>query len=167
MATFKIKCEKNKAQTVVTIRQQDEVDLSALSSFTVNVYTSNLSEADATYSMSGSEVTAFKTTGIVELQVADVLPSTDDDFYTLEVESGAYLSNKAGVAITLKAAGKVYTKQGFIDVYSPEFRVDRALMAAHMLYQEMNMIENLDASLQKRIDFTSRLATLKQILKYE
>ena len=168
--TFKIQCSKNKAQTKVVVKQNDDVDLSSLAAITVNTYTDDLSTADSTYDMGATELSNFKTDGEVELDVEDVIgDSPDDDFYTIELsgDSDSYLSNKAGVSITLEAAGKVYNKQGFIDPYAPDFRIDRVLHTAHMLYQEMNLIEEQEYSLQKRVDFTSRLALLKQILQYE
>lgn len=170
MATsFGIKCSKNKAQDTITIKQTDSVDLSAVSAITVNQYSSDLSTTDNTYALDGAELTAFKTNGTVDLAVSDVIgASPSDDFYTLELDgdSETYLSNKAGVAITTEATGKVYSQQGFVDVYAPDFRIDRVLFSAHMLLSEMNTIETLDYSLQKRVDFTTRKDRLQKILQY-
>lgn len=165
MATFKIKCEKNKAQTVVTIRQKDSVDISGEAAFTVNVYTDDLIVADNTYGLTAGQLNDLLTDGVVNVGASDLL-LTDDDFYTLELVSENFTSNKAGVGITLEATGKVYNKQGLVDVYSPQYRVDNALNSAHMMLQEMNSIESQDYSLQKRIDFTTRLARIQQILNY-
>lgn len=165
MATFKIKCEKNKAQTVVTIRQQDSVDLSGELAFTVNVYSDDLVVADSTYGLTAGQLNDLLTTGVVNVDVSD-LALTDDDFYSLELVSENFTSNVAGVGITLEATGKVYSKQGYVDIYSPDYRVDRILMVAHMMLQEMNTIETQDYSLQKRVDFTTRLDHLKEILDY-
>ena len=165
MAVFKIKCEKNKAQTQVTIRQKDSVDLSGETAFTVNVYTDDLIVADSTYGLTAGQLNDLLTTGIVVVDTTD-LEITDDDFYTLELVSEHFNSNMAGVGITLEATGKVYSKQGLVDVYSPDFRVDSVLNASHMMLQEMNAIESQDYSLQKRVDFTTRLEHLKTILNY-
>lgn len=170
MATsFKIKCSKNKAQTTITVKQNDSVDLSAVSAIVVSLYSDDISTADSTYTLDATELSTFKITGTVDLAVSDVIGSSpSDDFYSIEFngDSDTYLSNKAGLAITTEAAGKVYAKQGFVDVYAPDFRIDRALHTAHMLYQEMNLIEELEVSLQKRADFTTRLSLLKEILQY-
>jgi len=167
--TFKIKCSKNKAQTQITIKQDDSVDLSGVSSFTVNQYSDDLTTADNTYTLTATELSNLQDNGEVELSVEDVIgASPADEFYSLELsgDSDSYLSNKAGVAITTEAAGQVYNHQGFVNVYAPDYRIDRVLHSAHMLYQEMNLIEEQDASLQKRVDFTYRLALLKEILQY-
>lgn len=165
MATFKIKCEKNKAQTVVTIRQQDNVDLSGELAFTVNVYSDDLVVADSTYGLTVGQLSDLLTTGVVNVDVSD-LELTDDDFYSLELVSQNFISNVAGIGITLEATGKVYGKQGYVDIHSPDYRIDRVLAVAHMMLQEMNIIETQDPSLQKRVDFTKRLEHLKVILNY-
>lgn len=169
MTAFKIKCSKNKAQTVITVKQTDSVDLSGVSAIVLNLYSDDLATADGTYSFTATELSTFKSDGEVELAVADVIGADpDDDFYSVELSGDSeYLSNKAGVSITLEAMGKVYGAQGFVDPYAPDFRVDRVLHTAHMLLMEMNSIEDMDPTLQKRVDFTSRLALLKQILQYD
>jgi len=163
---FKIKCEKNKAQTVVTIRQQDSVDLSSVVAFTVNVYTDDLIVADATYGLTAGQLNDILTTGIVEIESSDLFADMLDDFYTLELVSENLNSNKAGLAITLEAQSEVFSNQGSISVYSPDYRLDNVLITAFMLLTEMNTIENMDVSLQKRVDFTTRQALLKDILNY-
>ena len=169
MAQFKIKCSKNKAQTVITVIQTDATDLSSVTEIVVNLYSDDIATPDNTYTLDGIELAAFLADGAVDLSVTDVIgASPADEFYTIEFsgDSDAYLSNKAGLAITTKAAGKVYSNQGFVDVYAPDFRIDRVLHTAHMLWQEMNLIEEQEVSLQKRADFTTRLSLLKEILNY-
>lgn len=169
MASFKIKCSKSDNQQTITIRQTDETDLSGVSAVVANVYTDDLGTADNTYTLDASELTALKA-GSVDLSVADLIGSASpaDDFYLviLNADSGAYISDSAGVGITLEAKGKVYNKQSFVGVYDQDFRVDRVLHTAHMIVQGMDAIENQETSLQKRIDFTTRLATLKTMLNY-
>lgn len=170
MATFKIKCSKNKAQTEITVKQTDSTSLTSVSSMVVNLYSDDLSTADNTYTLTSGELATLKADGEVSLAVSDVIGSSVvDDFYSLELSgnSDAYLSNKAGIGYTLTAKGKVYSKQGFVDVYAPDFRIDRVLHTAHMLVAEMDAIEDQDPTLQKRVDYTSRLALLKQILQYD
>ena len=169
MASFKIKCSKSKNQQTITIRQIDNVDLSGVSAVVASVYTDDLGTADNTYTLSASELTALKA-GSVDLSATNLLgtASPDDDFYlvSLNADSGSYVSDSAGVAITLEAKGKAYNKQIFVDVYSPDYKVDRVLHTAHMIVQQMDAIEVQETALQKRIDFTTRLATLKQMLNY-
>jgi len=165
MATFKIKCSKSKDQLTVTIRKTDLTDISSLTSVTANVYTSNLSTPVNSYVFSGQDITDLKA-GVVSIATEDLLGSTDDEWYKIILEGDTLDSDSAGVAITLEAAGKVYSKQGFVDVYSPDYTIDKVLHSAHLLYQEMNSIEDVTPSLQKRVDFTTRWGDLKQILNY-
>ena len=150
--------------------QADNTDLSGIAAVVASVYTDDLSSADNTYTFTAGEVSALAA-GTVTVSTEDLIGEAepDDDFYSvvLNCDTGSYVSSSAGIGITLEASGKVYNKQGFIDVYSHDFRIDRVLHTAHMLLAEMNGIENQESSLQKRADFTTRLATLKQILNYE
>lgn len=169
MATFKIKLSKNDDQSVVTIKQDDAVDLSAATSIVASLYSDDISTADNTYTFSAQDITDFLAGG-VNVAVSDLIgASPDDDFYTvsLNVNSGAFVSSLAGVAITTEAEGKVYNKQVKVNVYDPDNRLEEKLHTCHILFQSMNAIENQDSSLQKRVDFTTRLATLKKILNYE
>ena len=171
MATsFKIKLSKSANQQTITIDRDDNVNLSAVTSITASVYTDDLGTADNTYAFTGGNVTSFLA-GSVDISVEDLLGSAtpDDEFYSviLSGNSGDYLSDIAGVAITLEALYQVFNNQGEIDVYSPDFSVDRALVTSFMLVYEMDNIEKQDSSKQKRADFTTRWDTLKQILNYE
>lgn len=170
MATsFEIKLSKSNDQQTVKITQQDDVDLSGVSAIVASVYTDDLSTADNTHTFTATQLSNFQSNGEVEIAYDTLLgASPADEFYTVELngDSGSYVSNKAGVGITLEASAKVYSKQLFTSVYSQDFRVDKALHVAHMLLEQMNAIEWQDYSLQKRIDFIIRLAHLKEILDY-
>lgn len=169
MATFEIQCSKNKSQQTVNIRQTDNADISSVSGIVVNVYTTDLVTPDSTYSLTSQEVSDMKSGGVV-LTISDLTGANPaDDFYFVELnaDSGAFISNKAGFSITLEAEGRVLEKQGLVDVYSPDFRVEKVLMTAHILLFSMNAIEHQDPSKQKRVDFTSRLSVLKKIFNYE
>ena len=169
MATFKIKCSKDKSQQTITVRQTDNTDLSGTAAIVISVYSDDLTTADSTYALTSGERTTFLADGTVDLTASDVLGADpSDDFYSLEMscDSDTFLSNKAGVAITLEAQGEVYNHQGSVDVYAPDYRIDKVLHTAHMLVSEMDAIENIDTDFQKRVDFTTRLATLKKILNY-
>lgn len=165
MAAFKVKFSKDKSQRNITITRDDAVNLSAVSALTANVYTDDLGTADNTYVLDAGEIASL-VAGSVTISVADLLDATADDFYTIILTGSGFTSDPAGVAITLEATGKTLSQQGFIDVYGSDFRVDSVLITAFMLLQEMNLIEEQDASLQKRADFTTRLDTLKKILNY-
>jgi hypothetical protein len=171
MATsFKVKFSKTTNQQTITIVRDDNVDLSSMSSVIAKVYTSDLSATVNTYTFSSSEVTSL-IAGTVDVTTANLLGSAtpDDEFYTiiLEGNTAAYVSENAGVAITMTAIYQALSKQGFIDVYSPDFRVDQVLLTSFMLVYEMDNLELQDSSLQKRADFTTREDTLKKILTYE
>jgi len=168
MATsFKIKLSKSANQQTITIVRDDNVDLSAVTAITASVYTGDLGVADNTYAFSAQDITDL-VTGTVDIATSDLMASTADDFYSviLSGNSGAYVSDRAGVALTLEAIYQTLSNQGEIDVYDPDFRVDRVLITAFMLLYEMDHIELIDSSLQKRADYTTRLSTLKQILNY-
>ena len=168
MSYFTIKLSKSDNQRAITIAQTDEVDISGITTAVANVYTDDLNTAFYTYTLSPSEVSALAA-GTVTLTSTNLFGEAepDDDFYTVKLTcSGSLTSYSAGVGITLEACGKVYNKQGFVDVYAHDFKIDRVLHTAHMLLAEMNGIENQEPTLQKRVDFTTRHDTLKTILNY-
>lgn len=169
MAVFNIQCSKDNSQQNVTVRQTDNVDLSSTSMIVVSIFTSNLQVADRTYTLVPSELNDFRTNGVVTLTSTDLFgDSFGDDFYLVQMnaDSGANTSTLAGVGVTLEATGRVYSNQGLVDVYSPNFRIDRVLHSTHILLAEMNAIENIESSEQKRADYTTRLDTIRQILNY-
>lgn len=171
MATFKIKLSKSNDQSVITVKQDDNVDLSAVVAIVASTFTDDLSTADRTYNFTAQNLTDFKANGEVDISSLSLLGAAapDDDFYSvsLNADSDTYVSGLAGVGITLEAKGETYNKQGFTNVYASDYRRDDALHTAHMLVLEMDNLENQDYSLQKRVDYTTRLANLKQILSYE
>lgn len=168
MADYKIKLTKSADQSTITIKQDDSVDISTETAITANVYTDDLGTPDNSYVFTAQNLTDFKTNGRVDISTEDLIGSAepDDDFYTVQLDGAVFDSEFAGVGITLEAKGETYNKQGFVNVYSPDYRIDQVLHTAHMLVLEMDNIENEDYSLQKRKDFTTRLSTLKQILSY-
>lgn len=167
MATFKIKASKYPDQQTITLRQVDSVDVSAETNFSIYYYTDDLDTAVTSRALTNSEVTSLNTLGYIDMATNSVLgDGFEDDFYTLELRGDNFGSNFVGIGITLEAKAKVYGKQGFTAVYSPDFRTDKVRHVAHMLVQEMNEIENQDYTLQKRVDFTTRYAHLREILNF-
>jgi hypothetical protein len=165
MANFEIKCSKTKDQQTITIKHTDLTDISTLTTVSAKVYTSDLATPINTYVFTAQNLTDLKA-GSVDIATLTLLGITDDDWYKIILDGDTLDSDSAGVSITLEAAGKVYANQGKVDVYSPDYRTDKVLHVIHFLYQEMNSIEDLDPSDQKRVDFTTRLALLQQILNY-
>lgn len=167
--SFKIKLSKTKNQQTITLTRDDNVDLSAVTAIEAKVYTSDLATPVNTYDFTAQDLTDF-VGGEVDVSSLNLLGSAtpDDDFYTviLEGNSAVYVSENAGVAITLDMIYRVMTKQGYIDVYSPDFRVDRVLLTSFMLVYECDHLEEQDSSYQKRADFITREDTLKKILNY-
>lgn len=163
--SFKIQISKDSSQQNITIRQTDLTDISSLTSVTANVYTSSAT-ADNQYVFTAQNLTDLKA-GSVTIDTETLLGSTDDDFYQIVLDGDTIDSESAYVGITLEAQGKALNNQGYIDVYSPDYRTDKVLFVAAMLVWEMNTIENQDASYQKRADFVTRWDTLKKILNYE
>jgi len=162
---FKVKLSKSPNQQLITIVQTDNVNISGMTTATADVYTDDLGTADTSYDLTVGEVSDLAS-GEVVLSASD-LGMADDDFYTVILTcSGSLVSAAAGVGITLEATSEVYSNQGSVNVYSPDYRVDSVLMTAKMLLDEMNAIENMEVSLQKRADYTTRLGLLKDILKY-
>lgn len=170
MATsFKIKLSKTKNQQTISITRDDNVDLSAVTSIVAKVYTTDAGTPDNTYNFTGQNVTDFLA-GTVDISSLNLLGSAtpSDEFYLVKLEgnTAAYVSDDASVGITRTALFQVLSQQGFIDVYSPDFRVDRVLITSFMLAYEMDNLEEQDSSLQKRADFTTRDETLQKILNY-
>jgi hypothetical protein len=173
MATnnFRVKYSKSKDQQYVTIRYTGGDSISAATTLTANVYTDDFDTADRSYHLSNDELTALKA-GLATISLTDLLgEGATDKWYSITITDGAdyadeYGSALAGFGLTLTAKAKVYGKQGYTAVYAPDYRVDDVLHTAHMLYEELNNIEDIEASYQKREDFEQRLAILKKILRY-
>lgn len=163
--SYKIKCSKSKDQQTITIKKTDLTSISSLATINAKVYTSDNATPINTYAFTAQNLTDIKA-GEVSLDTETLLGQTSDEWYKIILDGDTIDSDSAGVAITSEAAGKVYVYQGKIDPYSPAYRIDKVLHTVHMLYQEMNGIEDLDPTYQKRADFTTRLASLKQILNY-
>lgn len=170
MATsFKIRLSKNKNQQTITIIRDDNVDLSAVSAIEVKVYTDDIGTPDNTYTFTAQDVTDF-VAGTVDVSTLDLLGSAspDDEFYLVKLEgdSAAYVSDDASIGITLEMINKAMTKQGVVDVYSPDYRIDDRLMVVSQLVFECDMLEEQDSSYQKRADFIARQDQLKKLLNY-
>jgi len=164
--SFKIQCSKTADQQTVTIRQTDLTDISSLTTVTAKVYTENLATPVNEYVFSAGDLTNIKA-GSVSLDSTTLLGSTDDEFYQVVLDGDTVDSESANVAMTLEVMGKALVNQGYIDVYSPSYRTDQVLHTVSFLMEEVNAIENQEASYQKRADYTSRIAILKKILNYE
>lgn len=160
-----MKCSKSADQLTITIRQTDDTDISGLSSVSAKVYTASTTAIN-TYAFTAQNLTDLKA-GEVSIATSSLLGTTDDNWYRIVLDGDTIDSDSAGVGITLEASAKVYSKQGAIDVYSADYRIPNVLHGVHMLLQEMNTIETLDPTFQKRVDFTTRWALLKEILRYE
>ena len=170
MATsFKVKFSKSKNQQSVTIVRDDNVDLSAVTSIVSKSYRYGVGTVDNEYTFSAGEVSAL-IAGTVTVATASLLGSAtpDDDFYTISLEgnSAAYVSDNAGVGITLEALYEALKHSGSIDVYSPDYRIDRMLLTSFMLAYEMDNLEIQDPSKQKADDFAVRQERLQKILNY-
>jgi len=167
--SFKIKLSKTTNQQTITIVRDDNVDLSAVTAIVASVYTDDRATAENTYTFTAQNVTDF-IAGTVDISTLSLIGSAtpDDEFYTVSLSGNAdaYVAEDAGVAITLDALYRALSNQGFIDVYSPDFRTDSVLISAFMLVYEMDNLELQDSSLQKRADFATRHDTLKNILNY-
>lgn len=170
MATsFKVKFSKSKNQQTITIVRDDNVDLSTITSMEAKSYSSDLSTPDNTYEFTAQDITDL-VAGTVDITTLNLLGSAtpEDDYYTviLEADTASFVSDSAGIGITLEALYEALKHTGKIDVYSPDFRVDRVLLTSFMLAFEMDNLEIQDASKQKRADFISRQLTLQKILSY-
>lgn len=168
--SFKVRFSKSSNQQSITIVRDDAVDLSAVTSVVAKAYTDDLGTADNSYSLTAGEV-AELVAGTTTLSTSDVLGSAtpSDDFYTiiLEANSAAYVSDSAGVGITLEATNKALVKSNFISIVAPDYRVSDVLHTATILLRGMNAIELQEPTKQQRTDFTVRLDKLKDILRYD
>jgi hypothetical protein len=166
MASFKIKLSKAANQQTITIVRDDAVDLSAVAAIEASVYTDDLGTAVNTYDFTAQDLIDF-VAGTVDISTEDLIgASPDDEFYTVILDGGVYVSENAGVAITLEMIYQAMSRQGYIDVYSPDFRVDQVLLTSFMLVYECDNLELQDSSDQKRADFTTRQDTLQKMLTY-
>jgi hypothetical protein len=164
--SYKVQLSKTSDQQTITIRKTDLTDISSLTTVTAKVYTSDLATPINEYSFSAQDLTDIKA-GSVSIDSTTLLSQTSDEFYQVILDGDTIDSESANVGITLEAQGKVLNNQGYIDVYSSDYRTDKVLHVAAMLAWEMNAIENQEASYQKRVDFTTRLEILKNMLNYE
>ena len=171
MATsFKTRLSKDKSQQNITIRRDDSVDLSAVTSIEAKVYTSDLATTVNEYTFTAQDITDF-VGGSVVVTTSDLLGSAspDDEFYTvvLEGNSAAYVSDSAGVAITAEMIYQAMKNINYVDVFAPDFITDRVYTNAFMLAWTADHLEEQDSSLQKREDFITRQDSLKKALNYE
>lgn len=170
MATynFRVKYSKSKDQQFVTIRKTGGDNIAGIGTLTANIYTDDFNTPDSTYVLTSDELTSLKSNGYVMVQMAALLGDNPaDGWYSIILTEGTtYASVLSGFGVTLQATAKVYGKQGYTGVYNPDYRIDEVLHVAHMLLMEINALEDLEVSFQKREDFQQRLATLKKILKY-
>lgn len=171
MATsFKIKLSKTKDQQTITIKRDDNVDLSAVASIIAKVYTDDLVTPDNTYSFTAQDLIDFLA-GEVDVSTLNLLGSAtpDDEFYTviLEGNTAAYVSDNAGVAITLEMIYEVMKNVNYIDVFAPDYDTDRVYTNAFMLAWTADHLEEQDSSLQKRADFITRQDSIQKALNYD
>lgn len=168
MAIFSIRISKNKAQTITTIKNVDEFDLSGTTTITANTYLDVLLAPVKVYNFTVQQVADFLANDQVEVTVSDLIGASPvDGFYTtiLDVDTGTHDSTNGGVGITLEATSEVYSKQSVVKIQSPDFFVEQALHVCHMLLSEMNELENIDTS-QRKDQFDRRLSNLQEILRY-
>jgi len=167
MATFRVKFSKSPDQRTITIRKVGGDSIASATTLVASIYTNDFDTADSTYTLTNTQLTELKT-GVTTVATADLLGNEPvDAWYSIILAEGtSFTSVIAGVGITLEATSKVYGKQGYVGVYAPEYRVDEVLHTSHMLLAEMNALENIEVSFQKREDFEQRLSLLKKILHY-
>lgn len=168
MANFRCKYSKSKDQQFVTIRKSGGDSIASATSLTATVYKDDFTTAHNTYILTAEELSLLKTRGYVTVRMSDLIGAgSPDAYYSVVLNQGTtFVSAVGGFGLTIEATAKVYGKQGFINVYSPDYRVDEVLHTAHMLLSEMNAIEDIEIAYQKREDFELRLAMLKNILRY-
>lgn len=168
--SFKIRLSKNKSQQTITIRRDDNVDLSAVTSIDAKVYTTDIGTPYNTYTFTSQNVTDL-IAGTVDISTSNLLGSASpaDEFYLVKIEgnSAAYVSDDASVGITMDMIYQVMSKASVVDVYSPDYRVNDTLLTAQSLVFECDMLEEQDSSLQKRQDFIVRQDRLKKMLNYD
>ncbi|ANS04927.1 hypothetical protein [uncultured Mediterranean phage] len=170
MATsFKVKFSKNKAQSTITVTRDDNVNISGMTSCNARVYSDDLATADNTYTFTAQDIIDLKA-GTVDITTLSLIGSASpvDDYYTiiLDGDTATYVSDSAGVAITLEAMYEVLRRSGYVDVYSPDYRKDRVLLTGFTMLYMMDNIEEQDPSKQKRVDYTTRQDSLQKMFNY-
>ena len=165
--TFRVKYSKSKDQRFVTIRKTGGDSISAIGTITANIYTDDFVTPDSTFALTSTQHDELVADGFTTVPTLDLLGDVPDGWYSIILTEGTnFASTLAGVGLTLTATSKVYGKQGYTAVYGYDYRIDEVLHVAHMLLSELNAIEDIEASYQKREDFEQRLAILKKILRY-
>jgi len=168
--SFKVKLSKTKDQGTITITRKDAVDLSTVVAIEASVYKNESGTATNVYDLTVQEV-ADLISGSVDVSTLDLIGSAtpDDGFYSvvLNGDLDSYISENAGIGITLDAMYQVLSKQALIEPSSPDYSVSDKLMVSFMLLYGMDNIEEQDSSLQSSYDFTTREDVLKEILNYE
>lgn len=143
----------------------DTTDISAETSFTVNIYTDPLAAPIKTYELSVSELAYFKANKIVYIPTLSIFTTfPSDGYYYVELEGSSITSDMDSVVFTLTSRGDVYAKLDFINVYAPDYNVSTMLHTAKMILDEMEAMPYLEYSTRKKIDFDFRLQTLSEIL---
>ena len=165
--SFQIKLQKNKAQDVITVKKEDTQTITA--PIVATAYHDGV--LINTYTLTGAQPTELITNGRTDVLTVSLLGSAAaivDGWYTVHFTSAnGQESDNPGVGITLEATKKVYNKQGLVNVYAPKFNIDENLHVCHVFLSEMNLIETIDVSYQKQVDFDMRHNLIKEMLNYE
>ena len=161
---MKVTVGLDQAQKVITVTLVSG-SVSTDTSFDLKFYEEQDEAAVTTYAFTAGQISAFKADGVVLLLTDDVFTTYPDDiYYYCKLVGDVTTSDWTSVSFTLGIRSDVYTKTALVNVYSPDYSISTLLHTAKMLLDEIEQIQYLDFSSQKKIDFDVRYAQLEEIL---
>ena len=165
MATITIQTTKSTDQRSITITSESYLDL--ITSADLSIFTTSLSTAVATYTLSAGEVSTFVSTGSVTLTFLQIFGTEfiQDNWYItyLDGNSGDYVSNYDGFGIYTYVKTKVYEQVN--SLHTPEFTTS----TMESLFLKKLFLEGLDyldtsTIVSRDIKFKKRLSALTKML---
>jgi hypothetical protein len=162
---MKIIASTDMSQRVFIVILNDTTDISAQTSFAIKIFSDPLQVAIKSYTLSDTELTYLKENRCIylpTLQIFSTFPA--DGYYYCQLTGNSITSDMNSVVFTQTVRGVLYSKLSLIDVYSPDYNISTLLHTAKMMLDEMEVMQYLEYSTQKKVDFDLRLQTLNQIL---
>jgi len=162
---MKIIVSTDMSQGVFIIILNDTTNISAETSFAINIFADPTQAAIKSYTLSSTELAYLIANGCIylpTLQIFTTFPA--DGYYYVQLTGNSITSDMNSVVFTRIVRGDVYSKLSIVDVYSPDYNVSTLLHTAKMILDEMEVMQYLDYSTQKKVDFDFRLQTLQSIL---
>ncbi len=163
--TITIQATRSLDQRSVTITSESYLDL--ITSIDLNIYTTTLTTADATYTFTAGEVSTFVSTGTVTLTFEQIFGTEfiQDNWYItyLTGNSGDYVSNYDGFGVYTYVKTKVFEQVN--SLHTPEF-ITQTMESLFLKKLWLEGLEELDNStiVSRDVKFKKRLSALTKML---